>query len=350
MIPGDPRPEIETRRAWTARSLGSAFQHHVFYALIRFGGRWAAYLLLVFVVAWYVLFRPSARRRASFYLRRRFPGRNPFQRLLDSYRLCLGLGEVLVDRAVLGILGPHKLNCSIEGREKLRALLAEGHGLILLTAHVGSWQLGMASLSRLDAPVSLLIHREEGDVDRHFFEHRRGAPPVDADACSGSGPDQAWGSKRGHLDQREQAVPPFRCRFIDPAGYLGGTLEMLQVLKAAEVLCIMGDRVMGGDGSNVSVDFLGGAISVPFSPYKLASATAAPIAVIFPYKSGHDSYALHVARVIRVPENLGRLPSAFLPFAQQYIQALEEFVQAHPFQFFNFFDMWSPEPWTPKPN
>ncbi len=338
MAPADPgetrqSTESDVRRPWTARSLGSAFQHNVFYTMIRFGGRQGAYFLLRFVVAWYVLFRPSVRRRSSFYLQRRFPGRNPFQRLLDCYRLCLALGKVLVDRAVLGILGSHRLNCSLEGREKLLALLAEGKGLILVTAHVGSWQLGMASLSKLGVPVSLLIHREEGDVDRHYFEHRRG---VEGGTSRAGGPPVPG------------IAPPYR--IIDPQGYLGGTLEMLQVLKQGEVLCIMGDRVMGGAGSNVAVEFLGGAVSIPFSPYKLASATGAPIAVIFPHTSGPDGYVLRVARTFRVPEDLGRVPSAFRPYASQYVQALEEFIQEYPFQFFNFFDMWTESPGKPDPS
>ena len=310
---------------WTARSLGSAFQHNVFYTLIRFGGRQGAYFLLVFVVAWYVLFRPLVRKRSGYYLGRRFPGSTPFQRLWQCYSLCLGLGKVLVDRAVLGILGPHHLNCRLTGYDQLRALLDEGRGLILVTAHVGCWQLGMASLQKLDTPVSLLIHREEGDVDRHFFEHGHKAPPF---------------------------------RIVDPRGYLGGTLEMLQVLKKGEVLCIMGDRVMGGQGSKLAAEFLGGEVAIPFSPYKLGSATGAPIAVIFPHKSGHDSYVLQVARTIRVPENLGRSAAAYQPYAVQFLQALEAFVQEHPFQFFNFFDMWTdstqsdpePRPWKPKPD
>jgi predicted LPLAT superfamily acyltransferase len=157
--------------------------------------------------------------------------------------------------------------------------------------------------------VSLLIHREEGDLDRHFFEHGQGGAPY---------------------------------RIIDPAGYLGGTLEMLQVLKDGEVLCIMGDRVMGGAAGTVSVDFLGGAVELPFSPYKLASASKAPVAIIFPYQDQAGSYALQVAEVIRVPEGLGRSAAAYRPYAEQFARALEEFVSAHPYQFFNFFDMWTP--------
>ena len=270
-----------------------------------------AYGLLLFVVLYYTLFRPSVRARSRPYLQRRFPGRNPLARLCDSYRLNLGIGRILVDRAALGILGPEQLRVSLAGGEELQALLAEGHGLILVTAHVGCWQLAMSSLSALATPVSLLIHREEGDLDRHFFEHGQGGPPY---------------------------------RIINPAGALGGTLEMLQVLKDGEVLCIMGDRVMGGESGTVRVDFLGAAVELPFSPYKLASATQAPLAVIFPYQNEAGGYALQVAKIIRVPENLGRAANAYRPYAAAFVGALEEFVAAHPYQFFNFFDMWAPPP------
>jgi predicted LPLAT superfamily acyltransferase len=304
-------------RPWTARSIGSAFQHSIFYTIIRLGGRRWAYVILVFVVAWYVLFNSGVRKRCGFYLSRRFPGASPTQSLLNSYRLSLALGQVLVDRAVLGILGPQALNCGVTGREQLNTLLAEGRGLILVTAHVGCWQLGMASLGKLNSPINLLIHREEGDVDRHFFEHGDQAPPY---------------------------------RIIDPSGYLGGTLEMLLALENQEVLCIMGDRALGGVGSTVEVEFLGGPVPVPFSPYRLASASGAPIAVIFPHRSGADSYSLEVARIIRVPENLGRAASAYRPYAEQYTQTLEKFVEEFPFQFFNFFDMWTKPPSEPDPS
>ena len=313
MAPGLPQHEQigagAARQRWTSRSIGSGWQHGIFYALIRLGGRQGAYALLLFVVLYYTLFRPSVRARSGHYLKRRFPGRNFLARLWDSYRLNLGIGRVLVDRAVLGILGPGRLKVSLAGQEELEALLAEGHGLVLVTAHVGCWQLAMGSLSALDTRVSLLMHREEGDLDRHFFEHGGGSAPY---------------------------------QIVDPAGYLGGTLEMLQVLKHGEVLCIMGDRVMGGESGTVSVDFLGQPVELPFSPYKLASATGAPVAVIFPYQTVEGGYALQVARVIRVPEHLGRSSQAYRPYAALFAGALEQFVAEHPYQFFNFFDMWAP--------
>jgi predicted LPLAT superfamily acyltransferase len=302
-------------KQWTSRSIGSNWQHHVFYILIRCGGKQLAYALLLFVVLYYTLFRADVRSRASHYLKRRFPGRNPLLMLWDSYLLSLGIGKILVDRAVLGILGPGTLAVSLEGKTELAELLAEGRGLIMVTAHVGCWQLAMSSLSALHVKVNLLIHRDEGDLDRHFFEHGGGPSPY---------------------------------RIIDPAGYLGGTLEMLQVLKNGELLCIMGDRSMGGEGSTVAVPFLGAPVDLPFSPYKLASATGAPVAVIFPYRNNEGEYALHVAKIIRVPENLGRATAAYLPYAREFAAALEVFVAGNPYQFFNFYDMWNKQKETTR--
>jgi predicted LPLAT superfamily acyltransferase len=298
-------------KSWSARSIGSRWQHGFFYALIRLAGRRTAYVMAAFVAMYYVLFRPSVRARSRPYLSRRFPGRNSFVRLWNSYRLTFEFGKVLVDRAALGILGPGQLTVRHSRREELLERIREGRGLILVTAHAGCWQFAMESLHMLGTPVSLLLHREEGDVDLHIFEH-----PGDAASF----------------------------RIIDPAGPLGGALEMLHVLKQGEVLCIMGDRAMGGDRSTVEVDFLGSRVWLPSTPYQLASATGAPVVVIFPYKSGPGNYSLQVAKVIRVPELLGRAPKAYRPYAEVFIRALEGFVEERPYQFFNFFDMWNQEP------
>ena len=50
----------------------------------------------------------------------------------------------------------------------MQALLAEGRGLILVTAHVGCWQASLSALSFLKVPVHLLMQREEDT--RKIFE------------------------------------------------------------------------------------------------------------------------------------------------------------------------------------
>jgi predicted LPLAT superfamily acyltransferase len=302
----------DEKQNWSSRSIGSDWQHQAFYLAIRWGGRRAAYLLLYVVVAYYVLFSSLARERASHYLKRRFPRNSGYQRLWHCYLLILEFGKVLVDRAVVGILGPGSFEVSLAGREELLKLRDENRGLILMTAHAGCWQVAMSALDFLHRPVNMLMRREDGDIDRHYYEH---------------------------------AGLPCPYQVIDPTGYLGGTLEMLGALKQGQIVSVMGDRLLGSDRSNVQVDFFGERATLPFSAYKLASATGAPVVVFFTRKDGSASYRMQLAKVIRVPQIKGRSAESFTPFAQQFAEALEDFSRRHPYQFYNFHNMWSaPQP------
>jgi len=298
---------MDQRPKWSSRSIGSAFQHQIFYVLIRLGGRPLAYGVLYIVVFYYIFFRPSIRKRTEYYLSHRFPGKKNVGRLCDSYRLSLQLGKVLVDRAIVGVLGPDRMETKLNGREKLSQLLVEGNGFVLLTAHVGCWQVAMSALRSLNVPVYMLLRREEGDVDRHYFEHAGRSCPY---------------------------------RTIDPKGYLGGTLDMLQVLKEGHILCTMGDRVFGSERNTLCFDFLGGGVPFPYSAFKLASATGVPVVVLFSCKTGSHAYELNVAEVIHVPKLRDRSGEVFRPYVAQFVEALESFAEKYPYQFFNFHDMW----------
>jgi predicted LPLAT superfamily acyltransferase len=305
----------EGKGLWSSRSVGAVWQHRFFYLLIRLGGRGAAYAFLHLVALYYVLLRPDQRRKGEFYLRRRFPKAQGLALLCHGFRLNLGLGKSLIDRALIGILGPESTQVTLQGGEELQALLAEGRGLILITAHVGCWQASLSALDSLKAPVHLLMQREEGDVDRHYHEHRGEAAPF-------------------HI--------------IDPRGDFGGALEMLGVLKRGEILSVMGDRLLGSERSAVTVDFLGAPVRLPFSAYKMASVTGAPIGVLLSAKTGADRYELRLAKTLRVPGGLGRGGRAFADDARRFAETLEKYTQQYPYQFFNFFDMWE-QPLTANP-
>jgi predicted LPLAT superfamily acyltransferase len=275
--------------------------------LIRIGGWRLAYFILYFVVLYYILFSPSVRKRCRYYLSHRFPEEKSLRRLISSYRLSLEFGKVLIDRAITGILGADKMSVTFKDQDGLLGLISEGKGIIILMAHIGCWQVALSALHFLKTPVNMVIHREEGDVDRHYFEHQTMERPF---------------------------------RIINPEGFLGGTLEIIDVLKKGEVLCMMGDRLLGNPKNTVRVKFLGEDVLFPFSAMKIASAAGAPVVILFPYKKGTTEYALELAKIIRVPEGLGRTGDPFIPYIKEFVQTLEGFTEEYPFQFFNFYDMW----------
>ncbi|MFO7728854.1 MAG: lysophospholipid acyltransferase family protein [Desulfonatronovibrio sp.] len=294
-------------QSWSSRSIASRWQHQFFYVAIHLGGRRLAYAFIYPVVLYYMLFRPALRHRTRHYLERRFPGHSGIKAFTDSFHLSLSFAKALVDRATVGIAGPESMKVRFDSVEKIQELLKQGQGLILMNAHVGCWQVAMSSIHKLDRPVNLLMKREQGDVDRHFHEHRGLSSPY---------------------------------RIIDPESFLGGAVEIVQALQRGEIVSVMGDRIFGHDKNTVKAPFLGKTAVFPAGAYKIAAITGAPVAVMFSRKTGPDSYALELAKVIRVEPMQNRSLENLKPYVFEFAEVLEEYVRKHPYQFYNFHDMW----------
>ncbi|HDS15459.1 MAG TPA: lipid A biosynthesis acyltransferase [Proteobacteria bacterium] len=298
---------LQTDKPWSSRSVGAPWQHRFFYHLIRRGGRRPAYLFLYPVVLYYLCCRPELRRRTGPYLKRRFPAHGRLAGCRDAFRLLLSFSRSLVDRALVGLLGPQSLNTEFPRHDELKTAAAAGRGLIILTSHVGCWQAAMVYLSLLRRPVHLLVEQEAGNIDRHYFE----------------------------LTGREN---PFR--FINPAGFLGGALEMTCALKNGEIVCVMGDRRQGNREKHLTLDFLSAPVKFPAAAWKLAAVTGAPVAILFPLKNGPDRYRIELADIMQLNPDQARPLNRLRPAMAGYVKALENISQKEPYQFFNFYDMW----------
>ncbi len=266
---------------------------------------------MYFVVLWYIIFCPSIRKKCRPYLNRRLSDRTSlWVHFIDDFRLVTSFAKNLIDRAVLGIIGPHAMTVDFPDSQKLKQIEDDGNGMIILGSHVGCWQVAFSTLDHLDSQVNLLMHRDTFDIDKHYYEH-------------------------------DGEKPPFG--IIDPAGYLGGAVELAAVLQQRGILAIMGDRLFGENPHALTVNFLGEPIQVPRVAYRLSAIHGTPIVVLFPYKTGHSTYTIEIAGVITVPKGFGRKPQQCTAYAQEYANLLEEFTKKHPYEFFNFFDMWSIE-------
>jgi len=296
---------------WSSQSIGKRWQHYFFYLVIRFFGRHPAYVFMYLVSFWYILFSPLVRQRCRYYLDHRFPKRTALlQRFIDNYRLIISFGEMLIDRAAFGILGDRCFQVTFPKNQELLDLMAEDKGLIFINCHVGCWQVALSALKYLQTKVSIGLYQDQADIDRQYFEHSGEAPPFSV---------------------------------IDPAGYLGGVLEMVQVLQNKGALGLMGDRVFGSHENSVEAKFLEGIVKLPVGPYRLASMQETPVALLFSYKTGYGMYTVELATIIRPPANAGRKPEAYAACAQELADALSTFTSEHPWHFFNFHNMWKQE-------
>lgn len=284
-----------------------ALGHWIFYTTLRYLGRRAASLLLWPVVGCYVVFSRKIHRNIRPYLDRRFPEATKKERWLHTFRLVKSFGEVLVERGWLGLDENAELECQFIGRARLFQLLEQKKGLILLTAHVGNWQSALAHLTSMPVRVHALMRYDKDAVAKHFFDLQ---------------------------GERQRTF-----EIIDAEGAFGGMVEAAAALQRGEIVTIMGDRYVGGSASETK--FMGETVRIPDSAYQLAATSGAPVVILLAARTGLKQFELQVWDDF-IPENKGREHRAEMlaRCARRFAMGLEEYVDEHPYQWYNFYNFW----------
>ncbi len=288
------------------RNRGNKLGFWFFRTAVRIFGLRGAYGLLYFVSLYYLAFDLAAVAASKAYVRRRFPEHGALRQLFDVYLLFVNQGKSLIDRFSVAA-GSKEIGLELVGYEKIKALLTDGQkGLILLTAHVGNWQVAMTALRGLGRTVHLMMRREDNVAVKEAL----------------------------NIDSEKETV-----RIIYTDGAMGGVLEALQAINRGDIVSIMGDRTYGY--GSVEASLLGGIVRFPYGAFSLASAAQCPVAVLLSAKDGVKKHVTDVSHVINPPAGKQRNKDAeILACVQEFARILEEYAGRHPYQWFVFRDMW----------
>lgn len=192
----------------------------------------------------------------------------------------------------------------IEGHEHYDAARALGRGAIVLTAHMGSFEVGMAALRRQDARVHVVFRRDA--LDR--FERMRSA-------------------LRAKLGVIEAPVDD------------GWTvwMRLRDALLNDEVVVLQGDRVMPGQkGQRAAV--LGADMLLPAGPVKLARATGAPIVPVFAVRTPGGKVRLCIEPAIEVERD--ETGAGVERAMEQVADVIGKYVAAYPEQWLMLQPAW----------
>ncbi|MFN7971368.1 MAG: lysophospholipid acyltransferase family protein [Acidobacteriota bacterium] len=115
------------------------------------------------VLTYYVV--APRRRRVLDHLRLAFPERDAVAQRRLARRIFARLGENLAEVLRLGASRPEEVleNVRFEGLEHLDAALAGRHGVLLVTGHVGCWEIMAAAIALRGYPLNV-IAREVYDA------------------------------------------------------------------------------------------------------------------------------------------------------------------------------------------
>ena len=154
----------------------------------------------------------------------------------------------------------------IEGTDRYHDARADSCGVILVTAHMGSFEVATAALLDRERRVHVLFRRDAMDLfDRTRTAMRRRLGVIEAPVDEGL---SVW-------------------------------VRLREALARDEAVLIQGDRVMPGQKGK-PVPFLGGHVLLPTGPVKLAMASAAPILPVFCVRQPDSRLRLFIEHPIRV--------------------------------------------------
>ena len=286
---------------------GNCIGFWFFKVFLKFSGLPGAYALLYFVSLHYLLFDQSARLGALSYIHRRFPQGGFFKSRLEVYRLFISQGKQLIDRAAI-LSEKNLFDIQLKGYEQLSSLLADKNkGFVLLTAHVGNWQIALTTLKKMAKPVYLMMRPEDNSALKESL----------------------------NIDQQDNFI-----KIISPEGYLGGVVEAMQVLKEGHIVSIMGDRKYGFEALQVS--FLKDKAYFPFGAFSLAASSNCPVVVLLSAKLPGNKYTVDVSHILypRYNSNKGKREQLKV-YVQEFADILDEYVTQYPYQCFLFHNVWN---------
>ncbi|WP_233261368.1 glycosyltransferase [Vitiosangium sp. GDMCC 1.1324] len=308
------RPRAPSR--WTGQSRGGVLGHWFFYQVTRVFGISAAYWALYPVAFYFVLGARTARNASMQFLDRAIGPARGFRRFARTYQHILTFARTLVDRALLATRGPSVFRVEEIGLDYIRNAAAEGRGGILLTAHMGNWDVAGGLLrGGRGGDVNLAIVAFQGEQERIARYVKK---------AHGPGP-----------------------RVIAVGGdEMLSSLEMIRALREGTLLAIQGDRSV--DRHVARVPFLGREASFPVGPFMLAAVSGAPLIATFSIQLGPATYRFFAQPPLRLRFERGRDRDTQLrEWVEQYVRQLESLAREFPYQWFNFYDFWDAGPTLP---
>lgn len=314
-IPRETPPHAP-EAGWTRRLLGPFHITGVFwFRLHRFGVRslphWVFVVLMPFFTTFFWLVLRKIRAAVAANLEAVLGSCGWWQLQIRIYRTFWTFAWCLSERYER-LCTDRVFAVEAEGIETWRREIAGStQGCILVTAHIGAWEVGSMLPASQDRRRIHVVREAETDPRAQRFT------------------EGLIRSRGGELYTTHFAEDP----------QLG--FGLLEALREGEVVALQGDRPRSG-GRTSEVSLFGHPFHLPIGPAALARAAGVPVVPVFVFREGRLRYRCVIRPAIHVAQSADRrrdLGEALERFAAD----LEAAIRREPHQWFCFRSLWKGE-------
>ena len=262
---------------------------------------WAEPAFLGFWTLLFLLWGPG-RRGVMANLRHILPGSSALANFFRVYRVMWNFAWNIDDNVRLKELRVVP-DWEIVGREHFDRLVHEPGGAIVLTAHMGSYDLGAHIFAQISKRQIVMVRAPEVDPETRRFEEEQ-------------------------LRKPDSLKVDFSTRSTELA------IDLLHALQRGEIIAIQGDRVTPGI-AGLPATLFGRKTTLPAGPFALSMAARVPVYPLFILRLGRRRYRLIVGEPFDVVRRRDRA-EAFNAAMARWTRELELAVRQGWFQWYTF--------------
>ena len=292
---------------WDGKTRGGLTGYRIFVSILKTAGLKPAYFLLRFVAFYYFLFSRSSNKHIKYYFSQ-ILGYRKWKTIKSIYRNYFLLGQVLIDKvAVMSGMGKH-FTYDWDGEEHL---LNMDEGGLLISAHIGSWEIAGNFLYRVKKRFNIVMYDEEHQKVKDYLE-------------------EVMVEKNLHV--------------IPIKDDLSHIMAIKQALENKELVAIHADRFVEGS-KTITYPLLGKEALFPEGPFYLAARFRSPVSYVFAVKetSRHYHFFATPARKYEHAPARAIKDEHLLTIIKDYICEIERILDSHPLQWFNYHRFWNDE-------
>ncbi|MGI9551383.1 MAG: lipid A biosynthesis acyltransferase [Aurantibacter sp.] len=282
------------------KSKGTLLGYKIYIFVLKNFGINAAYLLLHSIVLYYFLFSWKGSKAIYQYFRKRL-GYSRFKSIVSVYKNYYKLGQTLSDRVTVSTGHRELFNYTHDGIEKIDDLLKKKQGGILISGHVGNFE-----------------------ISHYFLENRYNISKISMVTTEAE--------QEIIQDYLAQMAMDTTLELILVKEDMSHIFEIHTALEKGGLVVITGDRFLPGS-KYLTETFMGATAKFPLGPFRLAARLKVPVLFVYVLKGKKRDYHLYA----RTADNNSGSAQALL---KEYTQSMEWVLEKYPVQWFNYFDFW----------
>ncbi len=286
---------------WSGKTDGQPWMQRSLIAMFRVLPLWLLYGVMALVVPFYMLFNKKGYQAMYHFFRERM-GYGRWKSFWSVYANHFRFGQIILDR--FGVYAGKKYRFWTEGQELMDELETHPEGFVLLSSHVGNYEIAGYSLKPKSKKFNALIFA---------------------------------GETATVMENRQRILSQNNMSMIPVKEDLSHLFALNAALDNGEMVSMPADRIFGSQKS-VECQFFGAKANFPLGAFAMAVQKEVPVLAVFVMKEGMKKYHAYVKEIACDRQASRREQMAQL--AQSFASCLDAIVRRYPTQWFNYFDFW----------